>query len=174
MELDAFDRRILACVQASTRMTTAQLARAVGLSPSACHRRLAALRAARVIEAEVALIDPRAVGRRITMIVTVTLEREHSDVIAAFKQSVRDQVEIMQCYYVTGQADFVLVLTAKSMEAYDAFVERFLFANRNVRRFETMVVMDRVKVGFAVPVDAPDGWAVSRPASPRRPRSSAP
>lgn len=153
MELDAFDRRILAQVQRNARLTAAELSALVGLSPSACHRRLAALRQAGVIQAEVAVIDPRAVGRRITMVVTVTLEREHSDVITEFKRACRETVEITQCYYVTGQADFVLVLTSRSMEAYDAFVERFLFSNRNVRRFETMVVMDRVKVGFDLPID---------------------
>ena len=111
------------------------------------------MRASGVIQAEIAIVSPPAVGRRITMVVTVTLEREHSDVITEFKRACRDDVNIMQCYYVTGQSDFVLVLTTPSMEAYDAFVERFLFANRNVRRFETMVVMDRVKVGFNLPID---------------------
>nr|WP_208103276.1 Lrp/AsnC family transcriptional regulator [Rubellimicrobium sp. CFH 75288] len=152
--MDAFDRKILAQVQRNARITAAELSERVGLSPSACHRRLAALRESGVIQAEIAVIDPRAVGRRITMLVTVTLEREHSDVISEFKRAVREMPEIMQCYYVTGQADFVLILTARSMEAYDAFVERFLFSNRNVRRFETMVVMDRVKVGFDLPIDS--------------------
>jgi Lrp/AsnC family leucine-responsive transcriptional regulator len=87
------------------------------------------------------------------MIVTVTLEREHSDVITEFKRACRENIEIMQCYYVTGQSDFVMVLTSRSMEAYDAYVEQFLFSNRNVRRFETMVVMDRVKVGFDLPIE---------------------
>ena len=153
MELDPFDRKILAQIQRNARMTAAELSEVVGLSPSACHRRLAALRASGVIEAEIAVINPKAVGRRITMIVAVTLEREHSDVITEFKRACRDNAEVMQCYYVTGQADFVMVLTSRSMEAYDAFVERFLFSNRNVRRFETMVVMDRVKVGFDLPID---------------------
>lgn len=153
MELDPFDRKILAQIQRNARITAAELSALVGLSPSACHRRLAALRASGVIQAEIAVIDPKAVGRRITMVVTVTLEREHSDVITEFKRAARENVEIMQCYYVTGAADFVMVLTSKSMEAYDAFVERFLFSNRNVRRFETMVVMDRVKVGFDLPID---------------------
>jgi Lrp/AsnC family leucine-responsive transcriptional regulator len=153
MELDPFDRKILAQIQRNARITAAELSAVVGLSPSACHRRLASLRASGVIQAEIAVIDPKAVGRRITMVVTVTLEREHSDVITEFKRAARENVEIMQCYYVTGVADFVMVLTSKSMEAYDAFVERFLFSNRNVRRFETMVVMDRVKVGFDLPLD---------------------
>jgi Lrp/AsnC family leucine-responsive transcriptional regulator len=152
-QLDSFDRKILSQIQGNARLTAAELSELVGLSPSACHRRLAALRESGVIQAEIAVIDPKAVGRRITMIVTVTLEREHSDVITEFKRDCRENIEIMQCYYVTGQSDFVMVLTSKSMEAYDAFVERFLFSNRNVRRFETMVVMDRVKVGFDVPLD---------------------
>lgn len=152
-ELDSFDRKILGHIQRNARMTAAELSELVGLSPSACHRRLAALRESGVVQAEIAVIDPKAVGRRITMIVTVTLEREHSDVITEFKRAARENVEIMQCYYVTGASDFVMVLTSKSMEAYDAFVERFLFSNRNVRRFETMVVMDRVKVGFDLPID---------------------
>lgn len=153
MEIDAFDRKILREVQKNARLTSTELAHIVGLSASACHRRLASLRASGVIQAEIAVISPQAVGRRITMVVTVTLEREHSDVITEFKRACRDDANIMQCYYVTGQSDFVLVLTSPSMEAYDAFVERFLFANRNVRRFETMVVMDRVKVGFDLPID---------------------
>jgi Lrp/AsnC family leucine-responsive transcriptional regulator len=153
MQLDAFDRKILINIQRNARMTVAELSDLVGLSPSACHRRLAALREGGVIQAEIAVIDPKAVGRRITMIVTVTLEREHSDVITEFKRACRETIEVMQCYYVTGQSDFVMILTAKSMEAYDAFVERFLFSNRNVRRFETMVVMDRVKVGFDLPIE---------------------
>lgn len=153
MELDVFDRRILRLYQRDTRLTAAALSAAVGLSPSACHRRLTRLRAAGVIQSEIAVIDPKAVGRRVTLIVTVTLEREQTDVIAEFKRATRDSVEIMQCYYVTGPSDFVMILTAPSMEAYDAFVERFLFANRNVRRFETFVVMDRVKVGFDLPIN---------------------
>ena len=153
MNLDATDRRILTVLQKEGRITNAELSERVNLSPSACHRRLSALRESGVIQAEIAVIDPKAVGRRITMIVTVTLEREHSDVITEFKRACRENIEIMQCYYVTGQSDFVMVLTSRSMEAYDAFVERFLFSNRNVRRFETMVVMDRVKVGFDLPID---------------------
>ncbi len=153
MDLDSFDRKILTHIQRNARLTAADLSQLVGLSPSACHRRLSILREAGVIQAEIAVIDPKAVGSRITMIVTVTLEREHSDVITEFKRACRENVEITQCYYVTGQSDFVMVLTSRSMDAYDAFVERFLFSNRNVRRFETMVVMDRVKLGFDLPID---------------------
>ena len=90
MELDSFDRKILMHFQRNTRLTANDLSELVGLSPSACHRRLSALRDSGVIEAEIAVIDPKAVGRRMTMIVTVTLEREHSDVITEFKRACRE------------------------------------------------------------------------------------
>jgi len=123
MKLDNFDRKILREFQRDTRQTAADLAKIVGLSPSACHRRLTALRQAGVIQAEVAIIHPESVGRGVTLIVAVTLEREHTDVIANFKRETRGSIEIMQCYYVTGTADFIMILTSKSMESYDAFVE---------------------------------------------------
>jgi Lrp/AsnC family leucine-responsive transcriptional regulator len=150
--LDNFDRKILQAFQENTRLTTAELGEMVGLSASACHRRLARLRKSGVIQSEIAVIDPRSIGRTVTLIVTVTLEREQSDMIAEFKRAMRENIDIMQCYYVTGAVDFIMVLTSKSMESYDAFVQRFLFANRNVRRFETFAVMDRVKVGFDLPI----------------------
>lgn len=157
MHLDIFDRKILSLIQRDNRQTAAQLSGKVGLSPSACHRRLQRLREAGVIAADIAVVNPAAVGRRVTLIVSVTLEREQTDVVSAFKRAAREAADVMQCYYVTGSVDFIMILTARSMEAYDAFVERFLFANRNVRRFETYVVMDRVKVGFDLPIDpSPD------------------
>ncbi|MEZ5812862.1 MAG: Lrp/AsnC family transcriptional regulator [Rhizobiaceae bacterium] len=156
MKLDEFDRKILRLFQNNTRLTSSELAPHVGLSASACHRRLAKLRESGVIKSEIAVIDPKSVGRSFTMVVTVMLEREQSDVISHFKRAAQDTIEIMQCYYVTGTVDFIMILSAESMEKYDAFVERFLFSNRNVRRFETHVVIDRVKVGFELPIESRD------------------
>lgn len=156
MTLDSFDCKILRLFQNDTRLTSNELAPLVNLSPSACHRRLARLRDDGVIQSEVAVIDPKAVGRGLLMIVMVTLEREQSDVISQFKATMRDTVEIMQCYYVTGAVDFVMILTAESMEKYDAFVQRLWFSNRNVKRFDTHVVIDRVKVGFELPIEVTD------------------
>ena len=153
MKLDSFDRRILRRVQRNARLTALELSAEVGLSASACHRRLVRLRETGVIQSEVAVLNPAALGRHVSLIVTVTLEREQTDVISEFKRAIRNNIDVSQCYYVTGSADFVMVLTARSMEEYDVFVQDFLFGNRNIRRFETHVVMDRVKVGFDVPID---------------------
>ena len=154
MDLDAFDLKLLSLLQVSTRGTAEELAATVGLSPSACLRRVRRLREAGVIEAEVAVVSPRAVGRELTMVVQVALERERADIIDAFKRAMRATPEVMQCFYVTGEIDFILVVTVPSMEDYEAFTNRFFFQNPNVRRFTTLVVMDRVKVGLAVPIDA--------------------
>ena len=153
VELDDFDRRLLDALQADNRRTGEEFADIVGLSPAACLRRAQRLRDEKVIERDVSILAPEALGRRLTVIVLVTLERESPDVVDAFKRSMRQAPEVMQCYYVTGAADFVLVLTADDMADYEAFTRRYLF-ERNVRRFETMAVMDRVKIGTAIPMAA--------------------
>lgn len=155
--LDDFDRKLLALVQENARLTAEQLGERVGLSASACHRRLKRLREDGVIEAEIAVVSPASVGRSLTMIVEVTLEREHPHIIDAFKKSMRATPEVMQCYYVTGDADFIIVLTARDMPSYERFTQRFFFDNPQVQRFRTFVVMDRTKVGLRVPLDEPDG-----------------
>ncbi len=86
------------------------------------------------------------------MLVLVSLERERADIIDKFKQSIRSTPEIMSGYYVTGDADFVLLITAKSIEDYEQFTRQFFYNNSNIKWFKTMVVMDRVKAGFTIPI----------------------
>ena len=152
--LDGFDRKILEIVQADNKTTTDVIADRVGLSAAAVQRRLKGLRRSGVIWADVALVTPKALDRPMTFIVEVALERERLDLLDAFKRAVRAMPEVQQCYYVTGDADFVLVVTARDMTDYEAFTRRVFFDNPNIRRFHTNVVMEPVKVGLAVPVDA--------------------
>ena len=86
------------------------------------------------------------------MIVRVTLVHERPDLIDTFKQSMNRTQEVMQCYYVTGGADYVLILSVPDMPAYEDFTRRFFIENTNIQRFNTIGVMDRVKVGLNVPV----------------------
>lgn len=152
--MDRFDARILDLVQRNNRLTAEQLSVEVGLSPAACQKRLRRLRATGVIAADIAVLSPEAVDRGLTMIVEVTLERERAEFVDAFKRTMLAAPEVMQCYYVTGSADFILILTARDMQDYEAFTRRHFFAQANVGRFRTNVVMDRVKVGLSVPVEA--------------------
>lgn len=151
--MDEFDVKILELIQHNNRLTAEQLSETVNLSPSACQRRIKRLRDEGIIESEIAVLSPQAVGRNLMMVVGVTLEREHPQIIANFKKSMIKTPEVMQCLYVTGDPDFVLLLTAQSMEHYEDFTQRFFFENPHIKRFQTSVVMDRVKMGLSVPVD---------------------
>ncbi|MFC0220211.1 Lrp/AsnC family transcriptional regulator [Pseudochelatococcus lubricantis] len=152
-ELDRADVTLLEAVQRNNRLTSEELAKIVNLSPTACQRRLKRLRAEGVIEADVSIVSPRAVGRPVSMIVLVSLERERADIVDRFKQAIRNTREVMIGYYVTGDADFILVVTARDMEDYEQFTRRFFYENPDIKGFKTMVVMDRVKAGFAFPID---------------------
>lgn len=152
--MDAFDAKLLNLVQRNNRLTTEQLSDAVGLSPTACQRRLKRFRDSGIIASDIAVISPETVGRRMTMIVQISLEREQPEHLDLFKQTMLAIPEVMQCYYVTGSADFILILTAKDMKDYENFTRRFFFNNPNIQQFITNVVIDHVKVGLAVPIEA--------------------
>ncbi|WP_292529462.1 Lrp/AsnC family transcriptional regulator [Mesorhizobium sp.] len=150
--MDKIDRKLLALFQQNTRQTTAELGERVGLSATSCQRRLAKLREIGVIEAEVAVLSPKAVGRPLTVVVEVILEKGQSDLVSRFRAFAASRAEISQCYYVTGRADFLLVMSMTNMEEYDEFTKAYFFDNPDVRSFETSVVMSRVKVSLAIPV----------------------
>ncbi|MCY1266764.1 Leucine-responsive regulatory protein [compost metagenome] len=152
-ELDRIDVRILNAVQVNNRLTSEEIGELAGLSPTACQRRLKRLRAEGVIEGDVSIVAPKEVGRHVTMLVSVTLERERADIIDRFKQSIRNTPEVMSGFYITGDADFVLVVTSKNMEDYENFTRRFFYENCDIKSFKTMVVMDRVKAGFTIPIE---------------------
>lgn len=152
IELDRIDVALLRAVQRNNRLTSDELSVKVGLSPTACQRRLKRLRDGGVIEADVAIVAPKAVGRPITMLVLVTLERERADIVDRFKAAIRSTPEVMTGYYVTGDADFVLVVTARDMEDYEQFTRRFFYENHDIKGFKTMVAMDRVKASFELPI----------------------
>lgn len=151
--MDQFDARILTALQHDARSTADMLSVKVGLSPDACRKRLARLRASGLIEAEIAILDPARVGRGLILIVEVTLQNERKLDLDRFKAAMRAAPEVMQCYYVTGNADFILILSFRDMADYEAFTRSHFFAQANVLRFRTSAVMDRVKVGFSIPVE---------------------
>lgn len=150
--LDQIDVQLLTAVQQNNRLTSDELGTLVGLSSTACQRRLKRLRAEGIIEADVSVVSPKAVGRTISMLVLVSLERERTDIIDRFKQSIRSNPAIMVGLYVTGEADFALLITARDMEDYESFTRRFFYENRDIKGFKTLVVMDRIKLGLSVPI----------------------
>ncbi|AJA65505.1 MULTISPECIES: Lrp/AsnC family transcriptional regulator [Bradyrhizobium] len=155
MQYDRIDARILEIVQKNNRLTSETIGELAGLSATACQRRLKRLRCEGIIESDVSIVSPKAVGRPIQMLVLVTLERERSDIIDKFKKAIKSSVDVVNGFYVTGEADFVLYITARTMEDYEQFTRRFFYENADIKGFKTMVIMDRVKAGFAIPIDVP-------------------
>ncbi|MBB6186452.1 Lrp/AsnC ligand binding domain-containing protein [Rhodanobacter sp. MP7CTX1] len=89
-----------------------------------------------------------------TFIVGVELERERADMLDAFRKGARADPNVQQCYYVTGEADFILIVVARDVDDFESFTRRLLFDNANIRRFTTNVVTARDKVGNAAPIQA--------------------
>ncbi len=108
MRYDRIDARILEIVQKNNRLTSEAIGELIGLSATACQRRLKRLRSEGIIAADVSLVSANAVGRAIQMLVLVTLEREREDTIDRFKSAINSSDELVNGYYVTGDSDFVV------------------------------------------------------------------
>lgn len=150
-QLDAFDRKILDILQRDNTTPQRTISEAVNLSAPAVQRRIKRMTEEGVIRANVAVVDPAAVGQAITIFVEVEVISETAEQIEQAKREFAAAPEIQQCYYVTGEADFMLVIIVPSMADYEALTRRLFFGNNNVKRFRTFVAMDRIKVGLSVP-----------------------
>lgn len=158
MEIDKIDARLLDLVQRNNRLSSEELGAKVALSASGVQRRLKRLRKEGVIESDVSIISPRAIGRNVTMLVLIFFERDRADIIDRFKRGIRTMTEVMSGFYVTGQADFILLVTANNMEEYEHFTRRLINENPDIKRLETVVVLDRVKAGFILPMGSLACW----------------
>ncbi len=152
VELDDIDRRLLRALQKNNRQAADELGEIAGVSRSAVQRRLSRLRDDGIIAADISVVSAKAVGRPMTFVVEVEMERERTDLLDEFRRSMLTLDDVQQCYYVTGHADFILVVTAPDMAAYEDFSRRVFNDNPNIRRFHSNVVIDPVKVGLQVPV----------------------
>jgi DNA-binding Lrp family transcriptional regulator len=152
--MDRIDGKILALYQHNTRRTAASIGSEVGLSAAAVQRRIKRLRACGAIRAEIAVLDSRAVGASITCVVLLTMVSRAGPVthLARFKRDMLKLSEIQQCYQVTGTSDIVLIVTAHSMEDYGSIARQWFEGNEYVVRYETFVVLDRVKIGLSLPI----------------------
>ena len=153
--MDAIDRRILDCLQQDAGGTNQALAERVGLSPSACLTRVKRLRADGTIDAVVALLNPEAVADCLHVVVEVTMERDDRRLYRRFEARVLAAPEVKQCYMVTGECDFVLILSVPDMDAYDRFCDSVLYADDNLRKFRTLVSRRRTKFDTSVPLTGP-------------------
>lgn len=152
MNLDAFDRQILNLVQENASRTAEQLRETVSLSISAIQRRLRRLHEAGVIQRDIAVADPALLGRPTLFVVALQIERERPELLAQLRRWLANEAQVQQAFYVTGEADFVLIVTAPDTPSYDELMTRMVKENANIRRFTTNVALGIVKRGLAIPV----------------------
>ncbi len=150
--LDDVDRQILTLLQADSSRSTAELAEAVGLSPSPCWRRVKRLKDEGVIVGEVAIVDPRRVGKKLTAYAMVSLNRHEDDAIRTFEDALRAAPEVMDCAAVTGDRDFILRVVVEDMEAYQTFLAKRLLHLDMIRSINTSFSLRKVKSSTAVPL----------------------
>jgi len=150
--MDATDRKLLDLLQKNAKTSVQSLADATGISTASVQRRMRTLREAGVIKREVAILDPKSLGLGITAIVSVELERDRLDQIDAFKRKAREDRQVLHFYCIAGEADFILVVMAKDIAGYEAFTHRFFFADKNVRKFRTSIVVSTEKATSELPI----------------------
>lgn len=151
--LDRFDLAILDILQSDNTTPQRVIAQAVNLSAPAVQRRIQRLKEAGVIRSNVAVLNPEKVGKPLTIFVEVHLENERPDRTALLRQRIAAEEAVQQCYNVTGEADYLLVVTVASMADYEVLTRRLFEGDDNVRRFRTSVSLGCLKAGLRVPLE---------------------
>lgn len=150
--LDPFDLAILRILQKDNTVPQRVIGERVNLSAPSVQRRIKRLEASGIIAAQTATLDPAGFGPALTIVVQVELNVETGGAIDVVKQSFIDAPEIQQCYYVTGEADFVLIILVQDMSEYEALTQRLFFSNETIKKFKTFVTMDRTKVSLGIDI----------------------
>ena len=150
--IDAIDRRIIAAVQNDGRISTHELAAQVGLSPSPCARRLRLLEEAGVIKGYTAIIDQRKVGLPVSAFASIKLERQREESLDRFAHAVAGWPEVVDCYLMTGQRDYLMRIVVRDLDAYEQFLKDKLTRLDGVASIETSFALGQVKRSETLPL----------------------
>lgn len=151
--LDSFDRHILSIVQENNMVAHREISELVCLSVPAVARRLQRLRKLGVITSDTSVLCPEYVGVPLTIVVTLSVENESMEDLDQIRQRFLSCPQVQQCYHVTGEIDFVLIMSVRDIREYERLTRTLLSEEGNVRRFRTLVVLQRVKATLQVPVE---------------------
>jgi DNA-binding Lrp family transcriptional regulator len=150
--LDEIDRRILTELQRDGRLSNQDLATRIGISPSPCWRRVRGLEAGGVIKGYAALVDPAALGLNVSVFTQVSLERQEEKTLQVFEAAVADWPEIMECYLMTGDADYLLRVVVPDLAAYERFLMRKLTRIRGIASIKSSFALRSVKYRTDLPI----------------------
>ncbi|WP_082092761.1 Lrp/AsnC family transcriptional regulator [Devosia epidermidihirudinis] len=151
-ELTAVDRKILRALQEDGRMTVQAIADRVGLSASPCLRRIRQMEKAGIIAAYSATVDQKAVGLPVSVFISIKLERQRAHELDAFGAAISRWPEVMECYLMTGQFDFLLRVVCADLEAYEHFLREKLTQVEGVASIESSFSLGQVKYSRVLPL----------------------
>src|SRR4026208_1289551 len=165
LQLDSIYWKILGLLQADARMANVELARAVGLSPSPCLHRVRALEEAGYISRYVTLLDALRVGLKVSVFIQVTLERQIESALERFENAIRGRPEVMECYLMTGDADYLIRVVVADIQVLEEFILKFLTKLPGVGNIKPSFALKQVKSQTALPLPAVAGAPKTRPKS---------
>lgn len=148
---DQIDRKILSELQANCRQSVAEISEKVGLSPSACHRRIGILEDKGVIERYAARLNGDKLGFNMTFYVEVTLEGQSEKILAEFEKAALSRPEVLECHLMTGDADYLIRVAAPNTADYERIYRRSIAALPHVSRIKSSLVMKTVKRWYGYP-----------------------
>ena len=150
--LDETDWRILGVLQENARIANAELAEKVYLSPSPCLRRVRELERAGLIQRYVSLLDPLKLGLTVSVFIQVSLEKQMRNALDTFENSVLAREEVMECYLMTGDADYLLRVVVSGMPALERFIVDYLAKIPGVSNIRSSFALKQVKYKTALPL----------------------
>ena len=152
ISLDAIDRRILAVLQENARVSNVELAESAGVSASPCWRRVRELERTGVISRYVTLVDPAALGLPVSVFIQVSLEKQVESALEVFENAILQRPEVMECYLMTGDADYMLRVVVADLEAYERFLMDHLTRVPAVANIRSSFALKQVKYRTVLPV----------------------
>lgn len=151
-QIDEIDRKILRVLQADALVTVEKLSELIGLLPSPCARRVRLLRGSGVIKSHVAVLDQEKVGLPISVFASIKLERQREEELDRFAAAVVRWPEIVECYLMTGQRDYLLRIVVKDLQAYEIFLKQKLTRLEGVASIESSFALGQVKHSQILPI----------------------
>jgi DNA-binding Lrp family transcriptional regulator len=164
MPLDATDWKILGRLQDDARVSNVELAKAVHLSPSPCLSRVRALEEAGVIGRYVTLLDPLKIGLQVSVFIQVSLEKQMRNALDTFESSVLARDEVMECYLMTGDADYLLRVIVPDVQSIERFIVDYLAKIPGVSSIKSSFALKQVKYKTALPLPAAPSGKARKPA----------
>lgn len=162
MLLDTIDRRIMAALQEDGRLSNVDLAQQVHLSPSPCLARVKRLENKGVISRYVALLNPAAIGFGVSVFIQVRLEKQIERSLESFEHAISERPEVMECYLMTGQSDYMLRVIVPDVPALERFIVDFLSRVPGVGTIQSSFALKQVKYKTALPLPLEGGTASSK------------